>query len=71
MAILLFKGLSILVVTMFLQMIDHLLTTRQKMLETYDAVSGNLGFLSQMPSISGDQLSDAAERLVPLRCLHY
>ena len=49
-------------VTVFLLMIDHLLTALQKKLEAY-AVSGKIGFLSKMPSVNGDQLRDAADKL--------
>ena len=49
---------------MFLPMIDHLLTTLQKRLKAYDVVSGKFSFLSKMPLVNGDQLRDAAERLV-------
>ena len=45
-------------------MIDHLLTPLQKWLKAYDVVSGKFGFFSKMPSVNGDQLRDAAERLV-------
>ena len=45
-------------------MIDHLLTALQKRLKAYDVVSGKFGFLSKMPSVDGDQLREAAERLV-------
>jgi hypothetical protein len=59
-----FSGRDNFRVTVFLPMIDHLLTALQKRLEAYDAVSGKFGFLSKMPSVNGDQLRDAAERLV-------
>ena len=45
-------------------MFDHLLTALQKRLKAYDVVSGKFSFLSKMPSVNGDQLRDAAERLV-------
>ena len=45
-------------------MIIHLLTALQKRLKAYDVVSGKFGFLSKMPLVSGDQLREAAERLV-------
>ena len=51
---------------MFLPTIDHLLTALQKRLKTYDVVSGKFGFLSKMPSENGDQLRDAAEKLVKI-----
>ena len=51
-------------ITVFLPMINHLLTALQKRLKAYDVVSGKFGFLSKMPSVNGDQLRDAAERLV-------
>ena len=51
-------------ITVFLPMIDHLLTALQKRLKAYDVVSGKFGFLSKMPSVNGDQLRDAAKRLV-------
>ena len=51
-------------ITVFLPMIDHLLTALQKRLKAYDLVSGKFGFLSKMLSVTGDQLRDAAERLV-------
>ena len=51
-------------ITVFLPMIDHLLTALQKRLKAYDVVSGKFGFRSKMPSVNGDQLRDAAERLV-------
>ena len=59
-----FSGRENVRVTVFLLMIDHLLTVLQKRLEAYDAVSGKFGFLSKMPSGNGDQLRDAAKRLV-------
>ena len=59
-----FSGRENFRVTVFLPMIDHLLTALQKRLEAYDAVSGKFGFLSNMLSANGDQLRDAAERLV-------
>ena len=51
-------------VTVFLPTIDHFKTALQRRLEAHDAFSGKLGFLSKMPSVNGDQLRDAAERLV-------
>ena len=45
-------------------MIYHLLTALQKRLKAYDVVSGKFGFLSKMSSVNGDELRDAAERLV-------
>ena len=51
-------------ITVFLPMIDHLLTALQKRLKACDVVSGKFGFLSKFPSVNGDQLRDAAERLV-------
>ena len=51
-------------ITVFLPMVDQLLTALQKRLKAYDVVSGKFGFLSKMPSVNGDQLRDAAERLV-------
>ena len=62
--ILLFLGRENFRVTVFLPMIDHLLTALQKRLEAYDAVSAKFDFLSKMPSVNGDQLRDAAERLM-------
>ena len=59
-----FSGRENFRVTVFLPMIDHLLTALQKRLEAYDAVCGKFGFLSKMPSVKGDQLRNAAERLV-------
>ena len=49
---------------MFHPTIDYLVTSFEKKLEAYDAVSGKFGFLSKMPSVNGDQLWDVAERLV-------
>ena len=62
--ILLFSGRENFRVTVFLPMVDHLLTALQRRLEAYDAVSGKFGFLSKMPSVNCDQLRDAAKRLV-------
>ena len=62
--ILFFSGRENFRITVFLPMIDHLLTAFQKRLKTYDVVSGKFGFLSKMPSVNGDQLRDAEERLV-------
>ena len=45
-------------------MVNHLLTVLQKRLKAYDVVSRKFGFLSKMPSVNGDQLRDAAKRLV-------
>ena len=45
-------------------MIDHLLIALQKRLRAYDTVSEKFVFLSKMPTVNGDQLRDAAERLV-------
>ena len=59
-----FSGSENFKVTVFLPMIDHLLTALLKRLKAYDAVSGKFGFLSKMPSVNGDQLRNAAERLV-------
>ena len=59
-----FSGRENFRVTVFLPMINHLLTALQKRLEAYDAVSGKFSFLSKMPSVNSDQLRDAAERLV-------
>ena len=47
-------------------MIDHLSTALQRRLEAYDVVSDKFGFLSKMPSVNGDQLRDAAGRLVEI-----
>ena len=59
-----FSGREKFGITVFLPMIDHLLTTLQKRLKAYDVVSGKFSFLSKMPLVNGDQLRDAAERLV-------
>ena len=59
-----FSGRENFRITVFLPMIDYLLTILQKRLKAYDVVSGKFGFLSKMPSVNGDQLRDAAERLV-------
>ena len=61
-----FSGRENFKVTMFLPMIDHLSTAFQKRLEAYDAVSGKFGFLSKVPSVNGNQLRDAADRLVKI-----
>ena len=58
------QGQRILKVTVFLPMIDHLLSALQKRLEAYDMVSGKFDFHSKMLSVNGDQMRDAAERLV-------
>lgn len=65
--ILLFSGRENFRVTVFLPMIDHLLIPIQKMLKSYDAVSGKFVFLSKMTLVNGDQLNqvrDAEEWLV-------
>ena len=62
--ILFFSGRENYKITVFLSMIDHLLTALQKRLKAYVVISGNFGFLSKMPSENGNQLRDAAERLV-------
>ncbi len=59
-----FSGRENFRITVFLPMVDHLLTALQKRLKAYDVVSGKFSFLSKMPSVNGDQLRDAAERLV-------
>ena len=45
-------------------MIDHLLSALQKRLGAYDMVSGKFDFHSKMLSVNGDQMRDAAGRLV-------
>ena len=59
-----FSGRENFRITVFLPMNIHLLTALQKRLKAYDVVCGKFGFLSKMPSVNGDQLRDAAERLV-------
>ena len=59
-----FSGRENFRVTVFLPMIDHLLTAFQKRLEVYDLISGKFVFQTKMPSVNHDQLGDAAERLV-------
>ena len=59
-----FSGGERILELLFLPMIDHLLTALQKRLKAYDVVSGKFGFLSKMPPVNGNQLRDAAERLV-------
>ena len=48
-----FSGRDKFRVTVFVPMIDHLLTSLQKRLEAYDAVSVKFGFLSKMISSNG------------------
>ena len=45
-------------------MIDHLFTALQQRLEAYDVVSGIFGLFSNILEVNGDQVRDAAERLV-------
>ena len=44
----------------FVPMINHLLTALQKRLEAYDAVSSQFSYLSKMPMVNSDQMSDGA-----------
>ena len=59
-----FSGRENFRITVFLPMIDHLLTALQRRLKAYDVVSDKFGFLSKISSVNGDQLRDVTERLV-------
>jgi len=54
-------GIENIRVTVFLPLIDHLLTALQRRLEAYDTISRKFGFLYKIPSENVDQPRDAAE----------